>query len=103
VRPEWRPEIEKKSDRRDDVQGVLVILYQYITRGPSLSAQYILQDLDENHFKDPAKWIKHPDVDLDDDVAEFYFELMAWVRSRQAHGTLYRVARAHQLAQSARS
>ncbi|KAK4108988.1 hypothetical protein N656DRAFT_801410 [Canariomyces notabilis] len=47
-------------------------------------SQYMLQDLNENHFKDPAKWIKRPDVDLNDDVAEFYFELMAWVRSRRA-------------------
>jgi hypothetical protein len=32
----------------------------------------------------PAKWAKHPDVELDSDVADFYFELMAWVRRRRA-------------------
>jgi hypothetical protein len=68
---------------RDDVKGVLVFLYEYITRDPVLES-YALHLCNEKDFWDPAKWIKHPDVDLDNDVAEFYFELMAWVRRRRA-------------------
>lgn len=32
----------------------------------------------------PARWIKHPSVKLDHSVADFYFELMTWVRKRRA-------------------
>ena len=78
---------EGKWGERDDVKGVLIFLYEYITRDPSLALD-VLHLLDEKDFKDPAKWIKHPDVELDDDVAEFYFELMAWVRSRRAREEL---------------
>jgi hypothetical protein len=74
---------EGKWDERDDVKGVLVFLYEYVTRDPSL-ARYWLHLVEEDDYKDPAKWIKHPDVELDNDVAEFYFELMAWVRRRRA-------------------
>jgi hypothetical protein len=68
---------------RDDVKGVLIFLYEYITRDPALKP-YALHFCNEKDFWEPAKWIKHPDVDLDNDVAEFYFELMAWVRRRRA-------------------
>jgi hypothetical protein len=68
---------------RDDVKGVLLFLYQYITRDPNLEEHYALHLLNEKDFIDPAKWVKHPDIELDDDVAEFYFELMAWVRGRR--------------------
>jgi hypothetical protein len=80
---------EAKWAGRDDVKGVLVFLYEYITRDPALTAQagvYDLDKVDERPFIDPAKWVKHPSVELDDDVAEFYFELMAWVRRRRAAG-----------------
>ncbi|KAK3897695.1 hypothetical protein C8A05DRAFT_19581, partial [Staphylotrichum tortipilum] len=30
------------------------------------------------------KWIKHPDVELDHEVADFYIEFMVWVRTRRA-------------------
>jgi hypothetical protein len=81
---------EGKWEDRDDVKGVLVFLYEYITRDPALAGDepYQLHLLDEKDFRDPAKWIKHPDVELDDDVAEFYFELMAWVRRRHASAQL---------------
>ncbi|KAK3302626.1 uncharacterized protein B0T15DRAFT_577693 [Chaetomium strumarium] len=71
---------------RDDVKGVLVFLYEYITRDPALAAGfYDLSEVDERPLIDPAKWVKHPSVELDE-VAEFYFELMAWVRRRRAAG-----------------
>ena len=68
---------------RDDVKGVLVFLYEYITRDPALT-QYWLHLVDEKDVRDPAKWVKHPDAELDDDVAEFYVEAMAWARRRRA-------------------
>ncbi|KAK4038569.1 hypothetical protein C8A01DRAFT_47835 [Parachaetomium inaequale] len=64
-------------------RGVLVSLYEFITRDPALQ-EYALNMVDDKNFMDPAKWVKHPDVELDDEVAEFYFELMAWVRRRRA-------------------
>jgi hypothetical protein len=88
---------EGKWGERDDVKGVLVCLYDYITRDPTLKDTgeppfyaYMLQQLDEKDFLDPAKWIKHPDVKLDHDVAEFYFVLMDWVRKRRAGKPLAR-------------
>jgi hypothetical protein len=74
---------EGRWRERDDVKGVLVFLYEYITRDPALDEHYVLHMLNEKDFIDPAKWIKHPDVELDEEVAEFYFELMAWVRGRR--------------------
>lgn len=74
---------EGRWGERDDVKGVLLFLYEYITRDPALDEQYMLHLVDEKDFMDPAKWIKHPDVQLDQEVAEFYFELMAWVRGRR--------------------
>ena len=68
---------------RDNVKGVLVFLYEYITRDPALS-RYMLHMFYEKDYLDPAKWIKHPDVRLDSPVADFYLELMAWVRRRRA-------------------
>lgn len=68
---------------RDDVKGVLVFLYEYITRDPALT-RYWLHLVDEKDVRDPAKWVKHPDAELDDDVAEFYIEAMAWARRRRA-------------------
>ncbi|KAG7285726.1 hypothetical protein NEMBOFW57_008020 [Staphylotrichum longicolle] len=83
VKKEGGLDNEGKWGERDDVKGVLIFLYEYITRDPALKL-YWLHMLDEKDFRDPAKWIKHPDVELDDDVAEFYCELMAWARSRRA-------------------
>ena len=52
------------------VKGVLVFLYEYITRDPNLSF-YQLNEVDDKAFKDPARWTKHPDVELDHEVADF--------------------------------
>lgn len=75
---------EGKWQDRDDVKGVLMFMYEFITRDPALELHYMMHEHDENDFKDPAKWAKHQDVELDNDVAEFYFELMAWVRKRRS-------------------
>ena len=74
---------EGERPERDDIKGVLVFLYEHITRDPVLN-EYVLHNVDEKDFEDPAKWIKHPDVQLDGDVDEFYAELMAWVSRRRA-------------------
>jgi hypothetical protein len=83
----WRG-CEEQYDGCDDVKGVVLFLYQMITRDPALGdpaeGGYDPQTLDEKDFISPAKWAKHPDVELDSDVADFYFELMAWVRRRRA-------------------
>jgi serine/threonine protein kinase len=68
----------------DDVKGVMVFLYKLITQDPALEEAYALDTVDEKDIANPAKWTKHPDVELDNDVADFYFELMAWVRGRRA-------------------
>jgi serine/threonine protein kinase len=89
----YRIGVEKRAGRnsegpwlqgqRDDVKGVLIFLYEYITRDPALT-KYFLHLLDEKDFMDPAKWTKHPDVELDDEVYKFYLELMTWVQRRRA-------------------
>jgi hypothetical protein len=48
----------------------LVFLYQYITRDPELGF-YELHNVDEEPLKEPAKWVKHPDIELDHSVADF--------------------------------
>lgn len=74
---------EGRWDGRDDVKGVLIFLYESIPRGPALD-RYVLHLVDEKDFLDPAKWIKHPEVELDDDVGKFYRVLMAWVGGSRA-------------------
>ncbi|KAK4233699.1 hypothetical protein C8A03DRAFT_19266, partial [Achaetomium macrosporum] len=74
---------EGKREGRDDFKGVLVFLYEYVTRDPTLKGHYPLSQVDEKDFTDPAKWVRQPDVALDDDVAEFYFVLMDWFRRRR--------------------
>lgn len=52
------------------VKGILAFVYEFITRDPTL-ARYDLDLVDEKGLRDPAKWIKHPDVELDHDVEDF--------------------------------
>lgn len=78
---------EAKWAGRDDVKGVMLFLYEYITRDPALKAGcYDMSQVDETPLMDRAKWVKHPSVSLDAEVADFYSELMAWVRRRRAPG-----------------
>lgn len=49
---------------------MLVFLYEYITRDPSLGF-YELNNVDDKALEDPAKWTKHPDVEVDHEVADF--------------------------------
>ncbi len=44
-------------------------MYEFITRDPALSKA--LEDVNEKDCRNPAKWIKHRDVELDYDVEEF--------------------------------
>ncbi len=44
-------------------------MYEFITRDPALSK--VLEQANEKNCRDPAKWIKHPDVELDHDVEDF--------------------------------
>ncbi|KAK0726557.1 hypothetical protein B0T21DRAFT_274169, partial [Apiosordaria backusii] len=74
---------EGELEGRDDVKGVVVFLYEYITRDPAIGPRYILNQVDESNLMDSAKWVKHPSVELDAEVAEFYSELMTWVRRRR--------------------
>lgn len=39
-------------------------------------------------MEDGERWVKHPQVQLDDDVSVFYDELMAWVQTRRGHSPL---------------
>lgn len=75
----------------DDVKCVALFLYAYITRNRLNTDSGNYLDVDEKDILDPAKWIKHPDVQLDHDVADFYFELMAWLRGRRADERAMRV------------
>ncbi len=52
------------------VKGVLLFLYEFITRDPTIK-DYILHEVDDKDFTDLAKWTKHPDVELDHDVEDF--------------------------------
>ncbi|KAG7293955.1 hypothetical protein NEMBOFW57_004016 [Staphylotrichum longicolle] len=79
---------EGEWKERDDVKGVLLFLYTLITQDPALGLEYQVHLVNEEDFFDPAKWIKHPDVELDAPVADFYFELMAWARRRRAEKQL---------------
>ncbi len=49
----------------------MAFLYEYITRDPKLGSGYVLDLVDEKGLHDPAKWIKHRDVELDHEVADF--------------------------------
>jgi hypothetical protein len=72
---------------RDDVKGVMYFMYLIITRDP----EYFIRQLDlvkEEDLEDRDKWIKHPQVELDDTVSAFYDELMAWVRTRRGRPPL---------------
>lgn len=72
---------------RNDVKGVMYFMYLIITRDPKYSV-WQLDFVEEDVLEDRERWIKHPQVQLDDDVSAFYDELMAWVRTRRGHSPL---------------
>lgn len=76
--------ISEEDLARADVTGVMFFAYEYITRDPALERGFANKRVYEKDIEEPAKWIKHPGVQLDRTVADFYFELMAWVRARRA-------------------
>ncbi|KAK3348742.1 hypothetical protein B0T25DRAFT_503515 [Lasiosphaeria hispida] len=70
---------------RDDVKGVIAMVYTLITRHPKYKL-YFLPAVDEQRVLRgaPESWVKHPRVELDADVSVFYAELMEWVRKRRS-------------------
>lgn len=74
--------------QREDVRSVLLFVYSFITRDPSAAKQcfggHPRDRVEDKYFLEPEKWVRHPDVELDHDVAEFYYELAAWFRRRRA-------------------
>jgi hypothetical protein len=70
---------------RDDIKGVIALVYTLVTRDPAFTQPYNLQALDEKTVLRgaPESWIKHPRVELDADVSVIYTELMEWVRQRR--------------------
>ncbi|KAK4197117.1 hypothetical protein QBC40DRAFT_286200 [Triangularia verruculosa] len=75
--------VEGTREGQDDVKGVAAFMYEYITRDPALGQDYALGEVDESSVMDSAKWVKHPSVELDAEVAEFYSELKTWVHRRR--------------------
>jgi hypothetical protein len=73
---------ENEYPGADDVKGVMVFLYRLITQDPA-DELFRVSLVDERDIRDPARWVKHPSVELDAGVEDFYFELMAWVRQRR--------------------
>ncbi|KAK3357822.1 hypothetical protein B0T25DRAFT_622493 [Lasiosphaeria hispida] len=71
---------------RDDVKGVIALVYTLITRDPQYTPLYFLPAVDEQRLLRgaPASWVKHPRVELDAEVAELHAELMEWVRWRRS-------------------
>lgn len=68
---------------RDDIKGVIALVYALITRDPALP--YFLPAIDEKTILRgaPGSWTKHPRVELDTSVSVLYAELMEWVRQRR--------------------
>lgn len=66
----------------DDVKGVMYFLYCIITRDPKYKFMPLNQ-LRERELEDPARWVQHPDVELDSDLSTFFEELMTWVWKRR--------------------
>ncbi|KAK0724994.1 hypothetical protein B0H67DRAFT_454092, partial [Lasiosphaeris hirsuta] len=82
-------ELSSRFDRpeRNDIKAVFLMVYFFITRDPNLdyhSDTYLpIQDVSDMETASRREnWIKHPHVELDDEVSVFYDELMAWVRRR---------------------
>ncbi|KAK3348702.1 hypothetical protein B0T25DRAFT_459767 [Lasiosphaeria hispida] len=70
---------------RDDIKGVIALVYTLVTRDPAFTKPYFLPALDEKTILRgaPGSWIKHPRVELDTGVSVIYAELMEWVRQRR--------------------
>ncbi|GAB1318074.1 hypothetical protein MFIFM68171_08284 [Madurella fahalii] len=66
----------------DDVKGVMYFLYCVVTRDPKYKF-LPLNQVKEEEFEDPKRWVQHPDVELDNDISTFFNEMMAWVRKRR--------------------
>ena len=84
---DWTKKTEKdytgQRVDRDDVKGVMFALHDIITR-TYIDQVYYLHLVDEKDIEPPEKWVKHPDVQLDHPVSEYYDTLMTWVRRRRS-------------------
>ncbi|KAK3381105.1 hypothetical protein B0H63DRAFT_560862 [Podospora didyma] len=71
---------------RDDIKGVIALVYILVTSDPAFARAYFLPAVHENTILRgaPASLIKHPCVELDTDVSVIYQELMEWVRQRRS-------------------
>ncbi|KAK0753748.1 hypothetical protein B0T18DRAFT_442281 [Schizothecium vesticola] len=66
----------------DDVNAAVAFLYQIITKDEKYDV--VLPDAEADELvRARDKWVKHPDVLLDHDVAIFYDELAAWLKKRR--------------------
>ena len=94
---DWENESETdytgQRENRDDVKGVMFALHDIITR-TYIDPTYYLHEVDEKDIESPEKWVKHPDVQLDHPVSEYYDTLMAWVRRRRSGPQVVRYTQA---------
>jgi len=67
---------------RDDVNAAAAFLYRIITKDEKYDVALPDAEADEL-VRARDKWVKHPDVVLDHDVAIFYDELAAWLKRRR--------------------
>ncbi len=70
----------QENPQLDDIRSVIFVAFCIITRNIGRSRLFEHED----DIMAPEKWIKHPDVQLDDDVSVYYETLMSWARKRRA-------------------
>ncbi|KAG8156761.1 hypothetical protein KVR01_013366 [Diaporthe batatas] len=74
-------------EERDDVKGVIFTLYEIITRDESFRI-VPHRDQHPSSVLDMTDWMKHPDVRLDEPVANYRAELDTWISRRKERGSL---------------
>ncbi|KAK3678915.1 hypothetical protein LTR78_001368 [Recurvomyces mirabilis] len=67
---------------RDDVKGVIFTLYEIITRDEQ-HRMVPHTEQDPHAVKELEEWVQHPEVRLDQDVAEYQAVLNGWVKQRR--------------------
>ncbi|KXX75703.1 MAPK/MAK/MRK overlapping kinase [Madurella mycetomatis] len=73
-------------ENRNDVKGVVLTVHEIITRDPLYKGSKLHDLYETDILAGPEKWIKGEDVELDPglDAADYYHELMRWVRDRRS-------------------
>lgn len=64
-----------------DLKGVVVAVYEIITRDHELAKQTIVEGLDVSIIQE-KDWPKHPDVNLEADVSRYRTLLQSWLERR---------------------